>query len=611
MLWLVVSYVISVLLIGVGLSGLLCVPCCWRLCWPRTQQLPLGDRSWTVYFGVLGGLFLWWGVTPILWFNNSPISVCSPLWIRSAPPDREATTMVHWEGFWCTRLCGESAIVHPTSIAQVSSSLAAATSLRVVGSGHSATDLQCPDPGGLVMSIDGLCNFVEINESTHVATFSAGCTISNTQQWLMRSGYQLIGYGAIMSQTVAGALATSLHGEFTQASFGDTLVAVKAVLANGTIHDVSGDEVHAWAGSMGELGVMVQVSMRVWPTLRVVCQTQRGTQADAAAVLMDTSLTMLVVDTLIGAAAGDEAFAIRTCREINSSRTGEPIIVDAMPDGTVGLVYETFGLSMLRLASTLPVIRGPMVGGFLLAAPHGPHEENAVDASFNSAKGTYNVYPHSELAVPVESCMHLLDSMRTEANRLGVAYALAIKVVPPSQAWRTWAANRSCSINIDFYDFGHGDSVDRDLRFRAFTEDLAVDQLGGGLHLGKMWVRPNRQQLLRNAPRAADFEQLRQELDPTGKLQNEHTRSSHGDGECHTPPVPNDLDARSGLWRFFIWFGVAASILISFGGCGTYTVAYRSDRKLRSELLVPATKPGKRLQQTRPALILDREKLLS
>ena len=123
--------------------------------------------------------------------------------------------MVDWEGFWCTRKCGESGIVHPMTIAEVSTQLAAATSLRVVGSGHSATDLQCPDVGGLVMSIDGLCGFVGLlpdGAGGQLARFSAGCTISSTQQWLMAQGYQLVGYGAIMSQTVAGALATSLHG---------------------------------------------------------------------------------------------------------------------------------------------------------------------------------------------------------------------------------------------------------------------------------------------------------------------------------------------------------------------------------------------------------------
>lgn len=582
-MWLAVAYVVGVLLVGVSISGLPCVPCCWRFCWPRGQSLPFNDKSWTVYFPLLGFLLLWWTITPILWLYYSPISTCSPQWMRSAPPDREATSMTQWEGFWCTRLCGESAIAHATSIRDVSTSLVRATSVRVVGSGHSATDVQCPDPGGLVMSIDMLCGYLNLSRAEGLATFSAGCTILETQKRLLAQGYQLIGYGAILSQTVAGALATSLHGAYTNSSFGDNLVGLKAVLANGTVREIAvGDEeIHAWVGSLGELGVIVEVTMRVLPTMRVKCETRRGNQAKAMDALHSKNYAMVVVDTIVGADMGDEPFVIRTCFEAVSVRTGDPIVVGTPPDGSVGMLYETYGLSMLRLASQLPLVRGPMVGGFVLAAPRALHEENAVDETLHSTKGTYNVHPHSELAVPVAYCNDLLDRIRTEAQRAGLAYILAIKVVPASRAWRTWATNRSCTINLDFYDFGQTDSVTRDLQFRAFTEDVAVDEMGGGMHLGKMWVRPNRSELLRNAPRAAEFERLRQILDPTDKLQNDHTRSTHGDGQC-TVPLPIELDIRSAVWRGFVWAGVALSTVIAVAVCLTFIWAHCRDNRTRT-----------------------------
>ena len=102
-------------------------------------------------------------------------------------------------------------------------------------------------------------------------------------------------------------------------------------------------------------------------------------------------------------------------------------MIDSLPDGTVNLLYETYGLSLLRLVSRVPLVRGPMVGSLLLALPHEAHEENAVDAAFNSAKGTYNVYPHSELAVPVEHCATLLDRndlTKTPARRISQDHLL-------------------------------------------------------------------------------------------------------------------------------------------------------------------------------------------
>lgn len=590
-----VGYIVSALVIGVGLSGLWCVPCFPKRC--CSEGGPRSKRLWGAYFAALLTILLLWSAVPLLWFVYSPISVCSPLLLRSAPPDREATTMSQWEGFWCTRLCGESLLAHPSTVEQIRDLVATATSLRVVGSGHSVTDLQCPEEGGVVMSIDSLCSFGPLDKEAQLARFSTGCTIRDVQVWLLRSGYQLIGYGAILSQTVGGALATSLHGEFTQASFGDTLVSLKAVLANGTVAEFDGDEVHAWVGSMGELGVMVQVSMRVWPTMRVLCQTRRGTQSDAEAALKDPIVTMLVINTLIGADAGDDAFSLRTCRTFNSSRTGESIDVEGLPDGTLGFVYETYGLSMLRLFSKNSLVRGPLTSNILLGSEEPLHEENAADSALHSAKGIYNVYPHSEIAVPMGVCMQFLDGVRGEAERLGVAYSLAIKVVPPSRAWRTWAAHKSCSINFDFYDFGHGDSVERDLRFRAFTEDLAVDLLGGGLHLGKMWVRPKRYELLQNAPRASEFEQLRKELDPTGKFQNEHTRAMHADGQCDTPPVPVTLDERSTVWRVSLWIGVAASVLTAIVSCATCFIVHPTENYVQVDVAKP-------LNAARPLLIV-------
>lgn len=584
-MWLVGVYIATLLFLGVGISGLTCTLCCWRWCWPRGQPLPLKGNSYAAWAAALAVTVALWGTSTSIWFLWSPISVCSPLLLRSAPPDREAVDMHSWEGFWCTRHCGESAIVHPSSISEVAEQLAAATSLRVVGSGHSVTDLQCPDPGGLVMSIDGLCSFGSVGvagSETH-ATFSAGCTISRTQKWLVGQGYQIVGYGAIMSQTVAGALATSLHGESTRDSFGDMLVNATAVLADGTLHTVQGDEVGAWVGSMGELGVVVEVAMRVFPTMRMECQTRHGTQADALAAVADETLDMLVIDSIIG--TGERTFAIRSCHEVpDSPHTGQPIRVDSFPDGSLGLVYETFGLATLRLASTIPFVKGSLARSFLLPAQTSLHEENAVDASFASAKGLFNVYPHSEFAVPTERCFIALDRIKSEAERLGLSYVIAVKVVAPSAAWRTWATTRSCSVNLDFYDFGHGNSVELDLAFRAYAETMAVD-LGGGLHLGKMWVRPNRQELLRNAPRAGDFELLRQQLDPLGKLQNEHTRATHGDGACAIDPLPVELDTRANIWRAFVWMGVGVSLVLAIASCGA--CARATSKRAAEPKLVP------------------------
>jgi len=580
---LITTYATGIPFAGILLSGLLCAQCyrCRYGCQDQSRwkynTLPQQTRCdqalfckiWTAAFLLVLTL---WTLAVVLWFSWSPISVCSSQWMHSSPPDRQATDMESWEGFWCTRPCKDSTLVHASTVAEVSAAIRAASTVRVVGSGHSVTDLQCPDPGGVVLSIDGLCAFGSVEKRVDgrvVATFSAGCSIYNVQRWLVDQGYQLIGYGAIMSQTVAGALATSLHGEYTACSFGDNLISLVAVLASGEVVVVpeETDEVFAWVGSMGELGVVVEVAMRVWPTMRVICETRRTGRGEAEAALVDHTLDILEIDTLVGASPKEEPYVVRTCREVASPITGSPIATTTQSSGAMGLLYETFGLTALRLMSTLTWVRSSVAASLLLDSSKPPQEEYAVDRAFSSAEGLFNVHAHSEIAVPMEHCFYALDRLRTEARRLSLAYAMVVKVLAPSRAWRTWAAKRSCSINIDFYDFGHADSVDRDLYFRGFAENLAVDQLSGGLHLGKMWVRPDRWQLLKNAPRVADFEQLRQRLDPNDKFQNEHTRAIHGDGRCKTEPIPTELDARSALWRTSIWCAFVLSVFVCIGSC--------------------------------------------
>jgi hypothetical protein len=123
---------------------------------------------------------------------------------------------------------------------------------------------------------------------------------------LVGKGLELRGYGAIMSQTIAGGLATSLHGEHTSSSFGDHLVGLVAITADGSTIEVDDDTRFAWVGATGELGVVVEATLRVWPTSRVLCDRQYGSNDDVESVLYDLSVYMTSIDTIIEDGSGGE-----------------------------------------------------------------------------------------------------------------------------------------------------------------------------------------------------------------------------------------------------------------------------------------------------------------
>ena len=549
---------------------LACIPC--RLC--GRQRLA---RSRTIVWAVSTIVVVLWSSTTVLWFANSPSSTCSPRWMRSSTPSRRTESSESWSGFWCVEPCAGANFVRASTRDEVAAAVRAASSLRVVGSGHSTTALQCPDEGGTILSIDGFCDTYALSvdersvfgEIVSEVTAPGGCTIEHVQRWLIDRGLELRGYGAIMSQTIAGGLATSLHGEHTSSSFGDHLVGLVAITADGSTIEVDDDTRFAWVGATGELGVVVEATLRVWPTSRVLCDRQYGSNDDVESVLYDLSVYMTSIDTIIEDGSGgdiDPRFSIRVCREVVTNLTGGVVVLGTPPSGATALLFETFGTVVLRLFSRLEIVR-KITSRILLAPVEDLNEAYAVEHIFAATDGIFNAHAHSEIALPLDSCIVGLDALRSEAKRRKAAYNVAVKVVAAGKGWRTWAPVRSCSINLDFYDFGAFDSVANDLSFRRFAENLAVDELGGGMHAGKMWVHENASFLMQNNGMQAEFEALRQSLDPSGFFQNSDTRSRHGVGVCEIPRISSKLDDRAAIWRGFFWASVFVSVLASFYTC--------------------------------------------
>ena len=135
-----------------------------------------------------------------------------------------------------------------------------AESVRIVGAGHSPSDLQCADSTGVLLSVENLCTFHGVEND--VATFGSGCRVSWAQEQLLPLGKQLNGFGGIVSQRLGGAISTSLHGQHVE-PFTEHLVGVSVILANGTkiLRDVDDPEFDMWPGSMGMLGVIVEVKL--------------------------------------------------------------------------------------------------------------------------------------------------------------------------------------------------------------------------------------------------------------------------------------------------------------------------------------------------------------
>lgn len=150
--------------------------------------------------------------------------------------------------------------------------------IRVVGAGHSFTPLVAT--GEMMLSLSKLSGIVEIDRENNLVTVWAGTTLKDLGKMLHREGFAMENLGDINVQSIAGAISTGTHG--TGVSFGNLSTQVETL----TIITATGEELeisstkhaelyHASLVSLGMLGIIVKVQLRVIPAHRLICKTSK------------------------------------------------------------------------------------------------------------------------------------------------------------------------------------------------------------------------------------------------------------------------------------------------------------------------------------------------
>ncbi len=147
-----------------------------------------------------------------------------------------------------------------------------AHSLRVAGAGHSFTPLCATDD--TLVSLDGLQGLVAADAASCEATVWAGTRISHLGEPLRAAGLALDNQGDVDYQALAGAVATGTHGTgITHGSLSSCVTRLRLVLASGEIVTCSAtsDPVLFCAAqvSLGQLGIVTQITMRAVPAYRL------------------------------------------------------------------------------------------------------------------------------------------------------------------------------------------------------------------------------------------------------------------------------------------------------------------------------------------------------
>ncbi|KAJ3322150.1 hypothetical protein HDU76_013948 [Blyttiomyces sp. JEL0837] len=139
--------------------------------------------------------------------------------------------------------------------------------LRVVGSGHSPSDIVCTE--SYLLSVNKLNRVISVDRERKQISVEAGMTLNDLHRHLAEHGLAVPNLGSISDQTIAGAISTGTHG--TGMEFGilatmiTSLTLITSTLSTLTLSNTDPDPTrfrHALC-SLGCLGVITRVTLQV------------------------------------------------------------------------------------------------------------------------------------------------------------------------------------------------------------------------------------------------------------------------------------------------------------------------------------------------------------
>lgn len=353
--------------------------------------------------------------------------------------------------------------------------------LRPLGSGHSSSELCATD--GVLLSLARWTGIESVDPAARTATVRAGTVLHDLGHELHAHGLALHNLGDIDRQALAGALSTGTHGTgVTLGNLASAVTALRLVTADGEILELRAgraadrDPLRAARVSLGVLGILSTVTLRVAPAFRLHERVWRTSLDDALAHLEERVSHHRHFELFY---FPKHDFA--ECKAIDPTESAPASVTDREGE-RIGWSHEI-----------LPSVREQKF-----------HE---MEYSVPAALGP--------------TCFREM-AQRLRARHPEVVWPMEYRSVAPDDALLSMAHGRD-TVAI---------SVHQDGRFPhepvfAALEPIAVEA-GGRPHWGK-WHRLEAKQLERVYPEWERFRTIRRQLDPNGVFLSPYLRRVLGE----------------------------------------------------------------------------------
>jgi L-gulonolactone oxidase len=414
-----------------------------------------------------------------------------------------------WRNWAGDQVCRPARQVAPRTEEELVEALAGAARARVVGSGHSFSEIALTD--GVQISLSRFDRVLDSDSSSGLVRTQAGIRLHELGIELARRGLAMENLGDVDAQTLAGALATGTHG--TGVGFqnlSSRVAAMRLVTGGGPVECSDDDELRAARVSLGALGVATEVSLRCQPlyTLR---------RTDERRPITET------LDRLQELATERERFeffafpyarwALWRTTEQTSEKPNPPGRVESFVTDVV-LENGVFGLACMVGRLVHPLI--PPIDRLLgRLASGGTRVDRSARIYANPRLVHFTemeyALPRAVAAEAVRSVFELI-----ERERLPVLFPLEVRFGAPDDAFLSPGAGRdSCYIAVHMYR-----GMDYEPYFRAVEEIMKGH--GGRPHWGKRHFR-TADELSGLYPDWGRFQVVRDRLDPRRVFSNGYT----------------------------------------------------------------------------------------
>jgi L-gulonolactone oxidase len=383
--------------------------------------------------------------------------------------------------------------------------------VKVVGAGHSFTDIACTD--GVMVSLDDYRDVLSVDREKGTITVQAGIRLRDLNEALAREGLGMSNLGDIAYQSIAGSISTATHG--TGRHYGNIpsfVTELTMVLADGSVQRFSPelDETTFRAAQvgLGSLGIISTVTLK--------CEPAFNLRAVEDAMKVDDVLANL--DALIDSNEHFEFYwfphSTAAWTKQNNRTTDPPTPRRRWKEFQNDYIMSNvaFG-AVCRVGRMRPSLIPTMTRK--LVAPGVGRIRRVARSDLVYTSPRLVRFSEMEYAIPRENAREAVDGVRKliDANGFKVNFPIEFRVVKGDEILLSPAYGReTCYIAVHMYQ-----RMDYVPYFRA-VEELMMG-FGGRPHWGKLHFRTAAD--LRPAyPRWDDFIAVRNALDPKGVFRN-------------------------------------------------------------------------------------------